>query len=899
MSDKGIEIKIVASLPAIGENNIIYFVRSSNMPKNLYSKFIYLNNKWELFGKSYSEDIDKIKNEFELKLKDTESKLASKVSKKELSSELKSYTKTADISKNISDILKSDNYLKIKILPTSVLPPASEGEPNTLYLKPKSHRNKNNFYEYIWFEQTKTFELVGSRDIDIDAYVLKVDADAYNKEIDNKLKELYENKVNTIKIDSENSSILHANIDLNTTKTVKTYTLSIDKATIKDNKVEDNTKNGYISGEDAQAIFDTKVDTISSDENSIITIESSQNLEGQHESKNSTSVKIGITPAEYISGIISGPGYVSGTQMAKIYEDIKSSKLSYIILQELPEITAELCENEKIEPHIYLVKPSYEEQKESASNKLSEYILIIKEAEDKSLPGDSYFEKLGEIGFDAENYYTKNEIGRYIEEGTTEPKEFTEDSTVVNYIDTSTNNLRAEIQDIIDFFRADAYLFNKLALFNGSIAITKDNNLQWFSGDSTNIKFFNARVENADDGKQLVWSSDHSTSYINFALPVKFSGSVSFRGELLSDTLDKKIDTITSASDSIIKFKIGDKDPSHKLSNTTSAEIIIDKATINDTTITGSGYVSGYQLNLIYEKLKDLSESAAESAAESALSDAKAYTDGLLGEGFRTDNTVISNVNAINNNISGINDHLDNVDGHLNDVDSRLDGINDHLNDVDGRLDGIDDRLDNIDSHLDDVDSHLDDIDECLSTAIQSITVKDDSKNYLEIENDTKEGAVGVFSEIEVKTSTLTDNNTFTNKGIADALDIQSAIDAGDEIIKTYVDSEFEKRYQFKSSNWSFPNNEESSYYIVLSDETEIVISKAENIKDNSYIKNTIILDNSNNEDKNITIKIGEEILWNGLVLANRIQHINTSYIKISDNIEKVTLNVEVLKPVL
>lgn len=241
MFNNGIEFKIVNVLPQTGESNIIYFLRTSNTPQNLYTEYVFLNGKWEILGKTNDENISKLKTDIDKKINNISSQLDSTVSKKDLASELSKYEAKDTIQKDIINTLNSNNYLKIKVLPTTSLP--SKGEANILYLKPKSRHELNNYYEYVWVERTKAFERIGQRDIDIDAYLLKVDADKKYTDIDADIIELYKNKVNAIKINPENSSILHTDVDLNSTETVKTYTLSIDKATIEDNKVVDNTKN--------------------------------------------------------------------------------------------------------------------------------------------------------------------------------------------------------------------------------------------------------------------------------------------------------------------------------------------------------------------------------------------------------------------------------------------------------------------------------------------------------------------------------------------------------------------------------------------------------------------------------------------------------------------------------
>lgn len=438
-------IKIVGKLPENPEKGIIYFLRNSNTAENLYSEYIYINNKWERLGGDYNQALNALKSSIDSTISNIETKLNNTVTPEELQRAISQLTPTSETDSKIKAALDNSNFVRIKVLYTSVLP--AQGQPNIIYLKPKSNEDKNNYYEYIWLENRKQWEMIGSRSIDKDVYITRKEAKEHHDDLDNKIsaldnklsKEISDEAIARENADSELENKLKQEIeDRTAADEILTDNLA---AEIEKREESESAINEAIRKEESErkaadeTLESTKVDTITSDEQSIITINNS------HSSENNTSVKIGIIQASTIEGSVkvTDAGYVSGTQLNAVYEDIKSSKLSYKIPDDnkLPSIDKSLCETERKNPNIYLIKQQSEELPGSDNNKLTEQILIIKEDEDGNLPGYSYFEKLGEIGFDAKNYYSKKEIGRYIEKDTSESKEFTEDNTVVNYIDSA------------------------------------------------------------------------------------------------------------------------------------------------------------------------------------------------------------------------------------------------------------------------------------------------------------------------------------------------------------------------------------------------------------------------------------------------------------------------------
>lgn len=100
--------------------------------------------------------------------------------------------------------------------------------------------------------------------------------------------------------------------------------------------------------------------------------------------------------------------------------------------------------------------------------------------------------------------------------------------------------------DYFSFYNKDAYVFDKLTILDNSLIVTENNHIRWFTDKDNENAFFDVHTIKADDSDtsyQLVWSSDHNLSYINFVTPVKFSGSVSFEGKQLSETLESCVKT--------------------------------------------------------------------------------------------------------------------------------------------------------------------------------------------------------------------------------------------------------------------------------------------------------------------------------------------------------------------
>ena len=88
-----LSIEIVDTLPI--ENikiNTIYLVNnSSNKENNIYTEYLYVNNKWEVIG---STDVD----------------LTDYVKKTELDNKLKDYTKTTDVDNKLKDYETINNF---------------------------------------------------------------------------------------------------------------------------------------------------------------------------------------------------------------------------------------------------------------------------------------------------------------------------------------------------------------------------------------------------------------------------------------------------------------------------------------------------------------------------------------------------------------------------------------------------------------------------------------------------------------------------------------------------------------------------------------------------------------------------------------------------------------------
>lgn len=97
------------------------------------------------------------------------------------------------------------------------------------------------------------------------------------------------------------------------------------------------------------------------------------------------------------------------------------------------------------------------------------------------------------------------------------------------------------IDPYFDFFKGDYFSFNKQALFTEDVSIQQGKSIYWFAGEN-NKRFFNMQVKTIDDDCQLIFCSDTATSYINFALPVMFSGDVAYKDEFLDTILDRKLE---------------------------------------------------------------------------------------------------------------------------------------------------------------------------------------------------------------------------------------------------------------------------------------------------------------------------------------------------------------------
>lgn len=183
-----------------------------------------------------------------------------------------------------------------------------------------------------------------------------------------------------------------------------------------------------------------------------------------------------------------------------------------------------------------------------------------------------------------------------------------------------------------------------------------------------------------------------------------------------------------------------------------------------------------------------------------------------------------------------------------------------------------------------------------VSTAIQDIT--SGNTNYITIANKTDGDVTNRVISANIATFDAS-TKKFTSDNLTTGTNVQSAINQAKSEANTYTDSEIKKHHQYAVSGWVFPNSETHYYNVDTTSINSITITKNNVIdyKDNLYIKNTIVLNNTaeSSVDKTFTINIGEEELWKGNILKNHIYHINTSYIKSSTN-ETVTISVEALK---
>ena len=97
-----LKISIVTSLPVTDiDSNTIYLVSNgSSKENNIYTEYLYVNNKWEVIG---STDVD----------------LTDYVKKTELDNKLKDYTKTTDLNTKLNDYVKTtsiDNTINNSVI---------------------------------------------------------------------------------------------------------------------------------------------------------------------------------------------------------------------------------------------------------------------------------------------------------------------------------------------------------------------------------------------------------------------------------------------------------------------------------------------------------------------------------------------------------------------------------------------------------------------------------------------------------------------------------------------------------------------------------------------------------------------------------------------------------------
>lgn len=557
MSDKGIEIKIVGALPVRGESGIMYFVRTGNSPKNLYTEYMFVSGKWETIGSTSSQELAALKADFKKSLDLVSSKFSTVVSKRDLRSELKNYATKDSIDQKIDKALEYDNYVRLKILPTSMLP--AKGESDVLYLKPKSRTEKNNYYEYIWLDRTQTFELIGSRDIDTSAFELKANAKKKYDEI----------KKTTTRLENWVKDAYHHEQE--------------DIAAVRE----------LIS--DINKELDKKLTQVVAEPNSIIELSEPNQYHKQ---------TISITKAQTHPDSIDtfGPGYVSGDQLSKIYHALHSATLTFKFVDELPPITKESVTSET--QYIYLKESQIKENDGgNVKNVLTEYILIIAhdEAGNPTVKG-SYYEKVGEVGFDASKYYTKVDINEIIED-------------ITNSIIEQKIVLEREIEDVKESLSADistvavgleklkaATIQNITAIPNNLIEIVPETDAE---GDSDHTRqkislkeasLLENRYTSTDKG--IATGSDVQKA-IDAAI-----GSLEIISNIESESPD--ILTVTNYGKTNIGLKI----------NTVLPE---------DGILEGKGIVTATNI---------------QTAIDASEKEAEQYTESLLGKGFSPTHTV-------------------------------------------------------------------------------------------------------------------------------------------------------------------------------------------------------------------------------------------------------------------
>lgn len=525
----------------------MYFVRTGNTPKNLYTEYMFVDGKWEIIGSTSSQEIEKLKADLEKNLTQLASKFTSVVTKKDLRNELKDYIVKEDLDPQVNHILDYNNYARFKVLPTSMLP--AKGENNVLYLKPKSRTEKNNFYEYIWVDRTNTFELIGARDIDTSAFELKVNAKKKYAEIQKTTTRL-ENWVK----DAYN----HEQTDI---KAVRADIEAINKEIAK------------------------KLSLIKSDTDSIISIT-------KPDEKGIQTISIARAENKPDSVDVYGEGYVTGEQVSKIYHSLHSSSITFKFVKKLPAITKELLTQEN--KYVYL-SPSkvIEPGTDNVKNVLTEYILIIAydEAGNPSVKG-SYYEKIGEVGFDSSLYYTKEEIDNIvtgINDDIANVESIIENTKneLVEKIDSVDDNVKDLASKTIQAISVEPTEFINIKsgtnVTEQIITVQKaELNQNKFSDDSTGIPAANDVQKAIDEAAGKAESA--ANSYTDSLLGQGFSAT-----DTVEIKLAEKINTIVIAEDSrglLDAVKSG-----------TEYTVSAAPAEINNGILSGAGYVSGIQAN--------------------------------------------------------------------------------------------------------------------------------------------------------------------------------------------------------------------------------------------------------------------------------------------------------------